>query len=172
MKLTNTLLKNLLPGLIPLFVFILAEELWGLKTGLMVAVVFGIAEFIYTYLKSRKIETFILIDILLLVIMGVISIILENDLFFKFKPALIEFILAVIIGLSVFGPKNIIFSMSKRYIKGLPANGAVMGQMNKSLRVLFFIIIAHIALIIYAAYFLSDEMWAFISGVLFYLLFA
>ena len=36
------LLKKLLPGFIPLFVFIAADEIWGTKTGLIVAVGVGV----------------------------------------------------------------------------------------------------------------------------------
>ncbi|MBN2520815.1 MAG: NUDIX domain-containing protein [Bacteroidales bacterium] len=44
-------------------------------------------------------------------------------------------------------------------------------QLNKSLKIILFITIGHIALIIYSSYYLSDEAWAFISGGLFYILF-
>ena len=170
MKLNNTLLKNLLPGLLPLFVFILAEEIWGLKTGLFIALGFGIIELLYTYIKTKKIEKFIFADISLLIILGIISILLNNDVFFKLKPALIEGILAIILAISVFGPKNIVLSMSQLYMKGININEAAQVQMNKNLKVLFFITLIHIGLIIYAVYYLSDEAWAFISGVLFYLI--
>lgn len=41
-----SLLKKLLPGLIPLFVFIIADEIWGTEAGLYAAVAFGTAEMI------------------------------------------------------------------------------------------------------------------------------
>jgi isopentenyldiphosphate isomerase len=42
----------------------------------------------------------------------------------------------------------------------------------KNLRNLFYIILAHIALVVYSAFYMSSEAWAFISGGLFYILFA
>lgn len=84
------LLKKLLPGFIPLFVFIAADEIWGTKTGLIVAVAVGIAEMVWVAAREKRLDTFILFDTLLLVVLGAVSILLENDLFFKLKPGLIE----------------------------------------------------------------------------------
>ena len=165
------LIKSILPGLLPLFIFIIADEIWGTKVGLYVALGFGIIELIYTYITTKKIEKFILTDTILLVILGGISIILDNEIFFKLKPALIEAILAVILGFSAFSSKNIVLSMGQRYMKNMNISDAQSQMMQKSLKGLFFITIIHVLLIIYSAYFLSNEAWAFISGGLFYIIF-
>ncbi|MCF8362132.1 MAG: hypothetical protein K9G70_05865 [Prolixibacteraceae bacterium] len=44
----SDLLKKLLPGFIPLFVFIAADEIWGTKIGLVIALAVGMAELVYT----------------------------------------------------------------------------------------------------------------------------
>jgi len=167
----KALLKNLLPGLLPLFVFILADEIWGTKIGLYVALGFGIIELIFTYIKTKKIEKFILLDTGLLLTLGLISIALHNEIFFKLKPALIETILAAILAFSIYGPKNLIMAMGKRYMKNMQVNESAAKAMNKSLKTMLFITLLHIGLVIYSAYFMSKEAWAFISGGLFYILF-
>jgi len=167
----KSLLKSILPGLLPLFVFIIADEIWGTKIGLFIALIFGLLELIYTYIKSKKIEKFILTDTLLLVALGGISIVLDNDIFFKLKPAIIESILALIIGLSAFGPKNLILNLSKRYFKDIEISIEQSRQMQKSLKGIFYLTSSHIVLIIYSAFYLSNESWAFISGGLFYIIF-
>jgi len=167
----KSLLKSILPGLLPLFVFIIADEIWGTKIGLFVALIFGLLELIYTYIKSKKIEKFILTDTLLLMALGGISIILDNDIFFKLKPAIIESILVLLIGISAFGPKNLILNMSKRYFKDIEISIEQSRLMQKSLKGIFYITSFHIVLIIYSAFFLSNETWAFISGGLFYIIF-
>ena len=48
------LLLQLLPGFIPLFAFIVADELWGTKIGLIVAIAFGIIELAWYWIKDRK----------------------------------------------------------------------------------------------------------------------
>ena len=92
------LIKKLLPGFIPLFVFILADEIWGTQVGIAVAVGVGVIELIITGIKERRLEKFVLIDTALLVVLSLISILLDNDIFFKLKPALIELILCAVLG--------------------------------------------------------------------------
>ena len=166
------LLKKLLPGFIPLFVFIAADEIWGTKVGLVVAIDVGLAEMIWIGIKEKRFDRFILFDTLLLVILGGVSIILENDIFFKLKPGLIELILLGVLGVSAFSPVNIIGLMGQRYLKGTTFSDFQLNQMRRSLRSLFFIFLLHTALVFYSAFFMSKEAWVFISGVLFYLIFA
>jgi isopentenyldiphosphate isomerase/intracellular septation protein A len=166
------ILKALAPGFLPLIVFIAADAVWGTKIGLIVAVAVGIVEIIVTYIKEKTIDKFILLDIGLIVALGVVSILLENDIFFKLKPALIELIFCVILGISVFSPVNIMMLISKRYMKNIDLNEAQVQQFTRSLRALFFIFLGHTVLIVYSAFFMSKGAWAFISGGLFYILFA
>lgn len=165
------LLLKMLPGFLPLLVFILADELWGTQIGMYVALGFGALEFIYTYLRTHKVDHFILLDTLLLAAMGGISIVLDNDVFFKLKPALIEAIFCLIMGISAYSPKNIIMDMSMRYMRGVEVNEEARAQMNRSMKNLFWIFCAHVLLVVFAALKLSTAAWGFISGGLFYILF-
>jgi isopentenyldiphosphate isomerase/intracellular septation protein A len=167
----TALLKKLLPGFIPLFVFIAADEIWGTKVGLFVAVGVGIAEMLYIAIKEKRFEKFVLFDTLLLVVLGAVSILLDNDIFFKLKPGLIELILVAVLAVSAFSKVNIIGLMGQRYLKETSFNDAQMAQMRRSLKVLFYIFAGHTILVLYATFFLSKGAWAFISGGLFYILF-
>lgn len=165
------LLKKLLPGFIPLFVFIAADEIWGTKIGLYVAVAVGIIEMLWVGIREKRFDKFILFDTLLLVILGAVSILLDNDIFFKLKPGFIELILVAVLAVSAFSSVNIIGLMGQRYLKETKFNEEQMGQMRKSLKYLFFIFSAHTVLVFYAAFYMSKGAWAFISGGLFYILF-
>ena len=165
-----TLLKQLLPGLIPILVFIIADEVWGTTVGIYVAVAIGIIQMIAIYIKEKRLEKFILIDTLLIVGMGGISIILHNDIFFKLKPAIIESILAVILGISAFSGKNLLLMMSQRYLKDVQIQDAQIKQMQRQTRGLFYLVVIHIALVIYASYYLTTEQWGFVSTALFYIM--
>lgn len=165
------LLKKLLPGFIPLFVFIAADEIWGTKTGLFVAIGAGLLEMSWIGYKEKRFDKFILFDTLLLVVLGIISIVLNNDIFFKLKPGLVELILVAILAVSAFSSMNIISLMGQRYLKGTKFTDEQELQMRKSMRVLFFIFTAHTILVFYATFFMSKGAWAFISGGLFYILF-
>ena len=165
------LLKKLLPGFIPLFVFIAADEIWGTKIGLFVAIGIGVLEMAWVGFKEKRFDKFILFDTFLLVILGTVSIWLNNDIFFKLKPGLIELILVAILAVSAFSNLNIIGLMGQRYLKGTTFNDAQVEQMRRSLKILFYIFTVHTLLVFYATFFMSNEAWAFISGGLFYILF-
>ena len=167
-----SLLKKLLPGLLPLFIFILADEIWGTQVGLYVALGFGIGEFLFYYIRDKKIDKFILLDTGLLIVLGIVSIVLENDLFFKIKPALIEFILLIIIALSLWGPRNLIMAMSQRYMGEMQLNADQEKAMRMNMIAMFWITVAHIFLVLYSAEYMSKEAWVFISGGLYYIFFA
>ncbi|HLO58160.1 MAG TPA: septation protein IspZ [Bacteroidales bacterium] len=165
------LLLQLLPGFIPLFIFIVADEIWGTKVGLLVAVASGIIELIIYRVRDGKFDKFILLDTLLIVILGVISIILDNDVFFKLKPALIGVLMCAVLGISAFTPNNYLLMMSKRYMKGVEMNDQQYLKFRQNLRTLFWIFSAYTILVFYSVWFMSKEAWAFISGGLFYILF-
>jgi isopentenyldiphosphate isomerase/intracellular septation protein A len=165
------LLKKLLPGLLPLVMFVIVDEFFGTTAGLVVAVSLGIAELLFTYFKSKVLDKFTLFDTLLIVILGSVSYILENDVFFKLKPALVGGILCVLLGISTFSRMNLVSMMSKRYLGGINLNDQQVRQFDRSVRVLFYIVSFHTLLVLYSAFFMSKEAWAFISTVVLYLLF-
>jgi isopentenyldiphosphate isomerase/intracellular septation protein A len=165
------LLKILLPSLFPLIVFILVDEIYGTSAGLIVAVGFGIAQLFFTYFKDKVFDKFTLFDTALIVILGGISYLLENDIFFKLKPALVGAILCILLGVSAFSKFNVFTLMSKRYFEGINFNDEQVKQLNRSIKTLFFIFSFHTLLVLYSAFFMSKEVWAFISTALFYMLF-
>jgi isopentenyldiphosphate isomerase/intracellular septation protein A len=166
-----SLLKKLLPGLLPLFVFILVDEIWGTRAGLVAALVFGTGELAFYYVRNKKLDGFILLDTALLVALGIVSIVLENDIFFKIKPALIEGILLAIIGFSLWGSQNLMMAMTQKYLGEIKLDEVQQKRMKANMLAMFWITAFHILLVIWSAWFMSDAAWAFISGGLFYIFF-
>jgi isopentenyldiphosphate isomerase/intracellular septation protein A len=166
------LLKNFTIGFIPLLIFIIADELFGTQVGLLIAIAVGVIEFAYYYFKHGRVETFILFDVGLIIALGSVSIILDNEIFFKLKPALIELILASLLAIHAFSDKPLLLMMGKRFFDKMPINDLQMQLMRKMTRLLFFVVIIHVGLVAYSAYYMSKEAWAFISGGLFYIIFA
>ena len=165
------IIKTLLPGLLPLLVFIVADELWGTEIGLYVATGFGIVQLAVIYFKEKRLDKFVLYDTLLIVALGLVSILLHNDIFFKIKPGVIGLILVGILGMSAFSSKNIMMMMSQRYMKGIEFNDEQQRMMTRTIKLMFWIFLGHTILVFYSAFFMSKEAWAFISGVLFYIVF-
>ena len=165
------MLKKILPGLLPLFIYIVAEEIWGATIGLYVALGTGILQLVYFYVKDKRIDKFVLFDTSLILILGLVSIIFDNNIFFKLKPALIESILLFLIAFSLFSSHNVVLKMSKRYLQdGIEIKQEQENAMRKQMMIMLAMLVVHIALIIYSAYFMSEAAWAFISGALFYIL--
>lgn len=167
----HKLLKQILPGFIPLIVFIIADEIWGTKVGLFVAIAIGVFSLGYFWIKDRKFDKFILFDTLLIVALGLVSIMLDNEVFFKLKPALIGVLVCAILAISVFTPSNIMFNMTKRYMEGVELSNVQFQQMQKSMKVMFWLFTIYTLLVFYSVWFMSNEAWAFISGALFYIMF-
>ncbi|HCU60560.1 MAG TPA: NUDIX hydrolase [Prolixibacteraceae bacterium] len=165
------LLKKLLPGFIPLFAFIAIDEIWGTTAGLVAALAIGVAELVWIGYKEKRFDKFVLFDTALLVILGGISILLENDIFFKLKPGLVELILCAVLAVSAFSSFNIVGLMTQRYMKDMQMNDNQLKQLRNSMKLMFFVFLGHTLLVFYSAFFMSKEAWVFISGGLFYILF-
>ncbi|MDP4291902.1 MAG: septation protein IspZ, partial [Bacteroidota bacterium] len=162
---------QMIPGLLPLVIFILADGIWGTTIGLIVALVLGVTEFFYVWWKQKKIDKFILADTGLLILLGSVSLISDNELFFKLKPALLQVIFLVIIGIAAFGNPTFLIKMGGRYFGEM---GTLNRQgeeiMQKMLRRIFVLITLHTGLVVYSAFYMSKAAWGFISGGLFYIL--
>lgn len=166
------LFKKLLPGFIPLFVFIAIDEIWGTRAGLVAALVIGVGEMGWIWWKEKRFDRFVLFDTALLFVLGSVSIILDNDIFFKLKPGLVELILCAVLAVSAFSRVNIVGLMTQRYLKDMELNEQQSRQLRKTMQLMFFVFLAHTILVFYSAFYMSNEAWAFISGGLFYILFA
>jgi len=156
--------------LVPLLVYILADELWGMKVGLVVAVSIGIIELIITFIREKKLDRFVLVDILLLFVLSALSLFFENDIFFKVKPAMIDMVMVSIISLSLFTPIDPLGAMSHRYLKGVALNDNQKELFRKNLWMMFWMLLVHVLLVLWAAFFMSKEVWAFVSTFLLFIM--
>jgi isopentenyldiphosphate isomerase/intracellular septation protein A len=165
------LFKKLLPGLLPIFVFILVDEFWSTEAGLVVAVVFGVGQLGYVFIREKRFDRFVFYDTMLLVALGGISIALNDEIFFKLKPALINLIFCAILGFSAFSSKNLLMIYTQRYMGDMKMPAGAEKAMQKTMKILFWMMLAYTLFIVYSAFFMSKEAWAFISGGLLYVLF-
>ncbi len=156
--------KKMIPGFIPVIAFIVADEIWGTLYGLIVAIGIGVVELGYSLIKHRKIDRFVLVDIGLLLALGGISIIFDNDIFFKVKPGIINLIITGLIGYSSFSKNNIMLMMSKRYMKGMELNPYQLWMMNESMVRLFWILLIYSLLTLASAFTNRKMVWEFMAG--------
>lgn len=166
------LLVKMLPGLLPLIIFIAVDAIWGTEAGLIVALGFGLAELIIILIRERRFDWFVILDTALLILLGAVSLISKNEIFFLIKPVLINMIFLAIIGISAFSNRNILLLYSRRYLKDLTFKPEILPELQKNFRILFWVLLFQTLLTLYAAFYLSKAAWAFISSGLIYILFA
>ena len=166
------LLKSLLPGLVPLIVFVAADAVFGEVVGLAVGLVTGVGEFVYSLVKDRKADPFIVADTALLALAGGLSLALQNELFCKLKPAVIEFVLGAAMGLLLVLPPSFLKGYLGRQLRGVEIADEALPAMKRSLGLMLLVLAFHVGLTVYAALALSNAAWAFVSGGLLYILFA
>ncbi|MBN2054288.1 hypothetical protein JW905_05165, partial [bacterium] len=170
------LIRTLAVGFMPILVYILIEggvtkvygEQTGIKAGLAFALLFGMGAFGMVWIRERRLDGLVLLDTLLLMLMGGLSLGLNDPLLFKLKPALIEAVLLVLIGLTAFTSHTLLIDMGGRYLKGVSFSEEQLGSMRRMMRMMFMLILVHIVLIVYSAAAMDRKWWAFISGPLFY----
>jgi isopentenyldiphosphate isomerase/intracellular septation protein A len=166
------LLKALIPGLIPLAIFVGADAIFGETIGLVVGIGTGVVEFAYVLLKDRKADPFVAADTLLLAVAGALSLVLHDAVFFKLKPAIIELVLAVAMGAMLVLPPEFLKGYIGAQLRGIAVPDAALPAMRRSLAVMVGILAAHVALTGYAAIAMSTQAWAFVSQGLLYIVFA
>ena len=175
---SRLLLKNLLIGFLPLLIFVLADHFFegrfgekkGTQYALLVAIGLGVAQTLFILIRERRFDAMTLFDTGLLVILGGISYASGNEIFFKLKPALIEFIMVVILGVVAFLKPRLLLHMTGRFTQGIEIQDHHLAAMQRSAVGMFFLFLVHTGLIVYSAFYLSKDAWAFISGGLFYIL--
>ncbi len=149
------------------------DEIYGVETGLYAALVFGIAGLLFTWFRERRLDRFILFDTVFLVLLGGVSLLFETPIFFKLKPAVIELIICAILGAAAAKPELFLKAMTGRYIKNMELKVTEEGidAMRKMMLILTAVLLMHTILTVYSAFFMSERVWGFISGVLFYIIF-
>ncbi len=174
------LLKNLTYAFLPLLIFIIADELFDLTISLIIALMVGLAELVITYYREKRFDKFILLDMGLILVLGLVSILFNNPVFILIKPAIIEVIFVVLIGVTIFTDNPLLIQMSARYMGGMELGDQQIYMMRRMLHGMFWLFIGHIILIILSAlyvgtpdsagYLTRKEIWAFVSGGLLYIL--
>jgi isopentenyldiphosphate isomerase/intracellular septation protein A len=166
------LLKSLLPGLLPLVIYVAADSIFGETVGLVVGLATGVVEFFYTLVKQKKADPFVAADTILLALAGGLSLLLQDDVFFKLKPAIIEFILVAAMGAMLVLPDSILKGYVGRQLRGVTIPDEALPTMKRSLGWMLAVIALHVGLTVYAALALSTAAWGFVSGGLLYIIFA
>jgi intracellular septation protein A/isopentenyldiphosphate isomerase len=167
----SRILKSLLPSFIPLIAYVLVDTFLGERIGLYAGIGIGVVEFVVVLIRDRKPDPFVAADTLLLALAGAISLISDNDIWFKLKPAVIELVFSASFALLLVLPERYLKAYMERQLKGFEFPDSTLPAMRKSLGAMLAILAVHAGLTAWSAVALSTKAWGFVSGVFLYLLF-
>ena len=150
-------------GILPIVAFTVIEEKYGVFYGLIAGLFFGVAEIIYELIRYRKVSQMTLISSSLIIVMGCVSLFLNDGIWFKLQPAIFEFGFFIFLLGSWILKKPFLKSMVEKQNPEVPEffKNKLSGI---TLRLsLFFLIQSIVAT--YAALYWSTEAWAILKGI-------
>lgn len=167
----SSIIFNLLYSIVPLIGFWWIEEKYGLVAGIIAAIVLALLEVIWTLIKERRFEPFSTWSAVLIIVMGVISWKLNNDVFIKLKPAILESVFVGLFFISSLIHKPFLLLVAKKQLGNSLGDyqTSYLAKLNWHIGMLFLV---HVLIIVYSAFWLSHNQWMFVTSVLFYIMFA
>lgn len=150
-------------GLLPVIIFTIIEDQYGVIAGLVAGMVFALGEVIFELVKHKKVSGLTWAGNCLLILLGGISLISEDGIWFKLQPALFEFAFGLILIGSSLLKKPFLLMMIEKQNPNLP--DAIKEKFKGvNFRVSFFFFF-HAILATYAAFNWSTWAWALLKGV-------
>jgi isopentenyldiphosphate isomerase/intracellular septation protein A len=162
MKLNN--IRSMAPGILPLVVLIVAEMIWGITTGLLVALAMGVIELAYYAIKHKRFEKSVLADIGIIVLFGLAALFLEGETLNQLKPVFIMMLLLMVTGVSAFSKYNLLMATAGRYLKNMRIGPWEMHQMRQTMMFLFWMLAFYTMVLVGAIFFLSTDVVEFMGG--------
>ncbi|WP_413586891.1 inner membrane-spanning protein YciB [Bdellovibrio sp. HCB274] len=150
-------------GLLPVIAFTVIEEKYGTIAGLIAGMIFGVGEICFELYKHKKVQKITWIGNGLLLVLGGISLISDEGIWFKLQPAIMEAVFAIALWVSVALNKPLIVVLAEQQGQKLPEFMKVrMKGMTFRMGGFFAI---HTGLAIWAALQWSTTAWAMLKGV-------
>lgn len=149
-------------GLLPVIAFTVIEEKYGVIAGLIAGMVFGFGEILFELIRHRKVATMTWIGNGLLLVLGGISLISSEGLWFKLQPAIMEGAFAIAMWGSCLIKKPLLVFLAEKQGQQLPE--PIKKKLGGvTLRTGFFFAI-HTGLAIWAALEWTTTNWALLKG--------
>ncbi|NOZ53524.1 MAG: septation protein A [Gammaproteobacteria bacterium] len=145
---------KLLVDFFPILLFFLAYKLYGIYTATVVAIVASFVQVGWYWFKHKRFENTHLITLAIILVFGGATLLLQDELFIKWKPTVLNWVFGIAFLASNFiGKKTIVERMMGNNIS-LPAN--IWNKLNLSW-VVFFIALGFLNL--YVVYNFDTDTW-------------
>ena len=150
-------------GLLPVIAFTLIEEYYGVIAGLIAGMVFGVSEICWELYRYKKVQKMTWVGNGLLLVLGGVSLISSEGLWFKLQPAIMEGIFAAVLFGSVLMRKPLLVVLAEQQKQQLPDFVKVRLSGVTFRTGIFFAI--HTGLAVWAALSWTTGQWAFLKGI-------
>ena len=156
-------------GVIPVVLFTVIEETYGIVAGLIAGMIFGVSEIAFELWRYRKVEVMTWVGNGLILFLGSISLFLSEGIWFKLQPAIMEtlFGLALLGSVIVGKPLLVLLAEKQGSLNQVPKehhDKIRAGFGGLTLRMSFFLLV-HACLATWAALYWSTRAWAILKGV-------
>jgi len=164
-------------GLLPLVAFAVLDSFAGIKSGCAAAVILALAEIFVMRRITGDWDPVSFAAAVLIIILGWVSIRMNNSVYFKFQPVVVAVLLALLISVVQFSSTPVVYRYLPLIEQALPAavkplldDRNFLAVVNSLFNWVIWLILIHGALIAYAALRCSTLTWIIIRGAGFWIL--
>lgn len=161
---------KLLPSLLLITVYFIADEFFGPFIGAICALISGTGEFLYTRIRYKKNDRMILLTTLFFCIPGVLSLWAHEGIWEKLQPGIIETSLCILVGLFAFTRTDLNETLPASCQQSFQLSAGQQKAMRNTMKLLFYLLCLHTAGVYLSAFLLPASATSFVSGPLLYLL--
>lgn len=164
-------LRSLLPSVLLILIYFITDEFFGPVAGVICAIILGTVEFTYTRIREKRNDKIIIVTTLFFCIPGAITILSAGSVLAELQPGIVEAALCSLLGIFAFSNTDLTATLPASYRKTANIIPAQQKAMKNTLKILFFILCAHTALVFVVILHPDTAGTAsFIKGPLLYLL--
>lgn len=159
--------------LLPIIVFLIVDGLFSNTIySIISAIVVALFYMTFSFFKTGNIDYMILIDVALITALGIVSIVVKNDIFFKLKPAIIDVVAIIFMIVLIFASEKFLLSYFIRFMPpNLNFNQAFIPYLKRMLLFTSLYTLLHGLAVWYTAFNSSRRTWALVSGPGYFFLF-
>lgn len=161
---------KLLPSLLLITVYFIADEFFGPFIGAVCAIISGAGEFLYTRIRYKKNDRTLLVTTLFFCIPGILSVWANGGIWEKLQPGMIETSFCILLGIFVFTRTDLNQSLPASCRRNFRLSAGQQQAMRHILKGLFWLLCFHTAGVYLSAFLLPTPAASFISGPLLYIL--
>lgn len=162
--------KKILPSLLLIGIYFVADEFFGARVGVICALILGIAEFLYTRIHDKIYDQMIVWMTLFFCLPGSIAFFPQFPFLLRLQPALTEGALAFLLGFLVYSRTGILAGLPAASRQQFHLAPGQQQEMKNLLKKLFFLVGGHFLFLTGTIVFHAETWTAFLSDLFPYLL--